>query len=129
MKHLNKFLLVILSTIVFNCVQDTKLKTITLKVDTRYLTNPTTIGVRGNTAPLNWERSMTMSDTDNDGIYETTFNLNSASYNMQFKFVLNDSVFELEGYNNRSIVFEYKPETIIYQGVFNNPEEISVTKN
>ncbi|RZN78352.1 MULTISPECIES: hypothetical protein [unclassified Winogradskyella] len=84
--------------------------------------NVKTVGVRGSNLPLSWKETLFLDDKNNDGTYKTTLNLNTANYDIEFKFIKNDSIFELEKQNNRNIVFEYKPESIIYKTSFNNPE-------
>ena len=111
-----------------NCVQDTKSKTITLTVDMNGIENVENVGVRGSNLPLSWKETIFLTDEDNDGIYQKTFSINTASYDLEFKFVKNSDFFELENQNNRSIVFEYKPETITYKATFNNQEEKIIRK-
>ncbi len=105
-----------------SCVQKTQPKTITLIVDMSTIKNVKTVGVRGSNLPLSWKETLFLDDKNNDGTYKTTLNLNTANYDIEFKFIKNDSIFELEKQNNRNIVFEYKPESIIYKTSFNNPE-------
>ena len=38
---------------------------------------------------------------------------------MPFKFVNQDSVFELEHQDNRILTFKYQQETIVYEAIFN----------
>ena len=125
MKKLTTLALLLL---LFNCVQETQPKVITLKVDMRGIENIDNVSVRGNTTPLSWEESIVLEDKNNDSIYETIIELKSASYNIQFKFVKNENEFELEGYNNRSIIFDYKPEKIVYLAKYNEPNPIEVIK-
>ena len=46
---------------------------------------------------------------------------------VQFKFVNQDS-YELEGKENRVLKFAYEPETITYQAIFDNEQEIQIIK-
>ncbi|PIA81978.1 hypothetical protein BFR04_11775 [Gaetbulibacter sp. 4G1] len=128
-----KFIKIILTTIVLllflNCVQETHSKTITLKLDMRQVENINNVGARGGNAPLSWNKTFQLTDTNKDSIYEGKIELKSASFDIEFKFVNNTDEFELQDQNNRSIRFEYKPETIIYEAVFNNPDKhITKTK-
>lgn len=84
------------------------------------------MGIRGNTSPLSWNETFYMTDANNDGVYEGEIQLKSASYNIEFKFVNQNENFELQDQPNRSIRFEYKPETIMYSTIFNNLEDIIV---
>ncbi|WP_299124554.1 hypothetical protein [uncultured Winogradskyella sp.] len=124
LKQLSTILLILLTA---SCVQQTQPKTIIVKLDMTEIKNHSKVGIRGN-YPLSWDETTFLSDEDNNGIYEETFEIYTANSTIEFKFVNNDSEFELQDQNNRSITFDYKPETIIYEAVFNNPEE-KITKN
>ncbi len=113
--------------LIISCVQDTQPKTITVKVDMNGIANPFKVGIRGS-GPLSWNETTILNDRDGDGIYEETFQINTAGSNVEFKFVNNDSEFELKDQNNRSLTFEYKPETITYQAVFNNLKKIIILR-
>lgn len=110
----------------FNCVQEKHQKIIQFKVDMRNETKISKVGIRGNTSPLSWNETFYMTDANNDGVYEGEIQLKSASYNIEFKFVNQNENFELQDQPNRSIRFEYKPETIMYSTIFNNLEDIIV---
>lgn len=110
-----------------NCVQKAQPKTITIMVDMNTIKNPSKVGIRGN-GPLSWEKTTLLKDTDGDGIYEETFDIYSVRHNVEFKFINNNDEFELQDQNNRIINFEYKPETITYKAIFNNSEDVIITK-
>lgn len=103
------------------CVQETHTKTIKFKLDMRQVKSSADVGVRGTTKPLSWGKTFYLTDTDNDSIYEGIIELNSANFGIEFKFVNQNDQFELQDQNNRTIKFEYKPETMLYEAVFNNP--------
>ena len=121
MKILNYLTLVVLYTSIYSCVQETHLKTVTFKVDMRSVENPAQVGIRGNFTDNSWNETLLMTDQDMDGIYELTIERKTAANDIEFKFVNQYDEFELQGQDNRSIVFEYKPETIAYEAVFNKP--------
>jgi len=104
-----------------NCVQQTHPKTIIVRVDMNAEENHSEVGIRGNTL-LSWNETTYLSDENNDGIYEGTFEINTANQDIEFKFVNHNDAFELQDQNNRSLSFEYKPETIIYEATFNSPK-------
>ncbi|MEL6812098.1 MAG: hypothetical protein AAFP76_12260 [Bacteroidota bacterium] len=106
-----------------NCVQRQHLKTITFKVDMNGMDSISEVGIRGEFTSTPWSETLPLTDRDGDGIYEGTFSKETAHNGFEFKFVLNGA-FELEGKDNRLIVMEYKPETLIYEAVFNNPDGI-----
>lgn len=123
-----KLVLTLFSMLLFlNCVQKAQPKTITVMVDMNAIEKPTKVGIRGNN-PLSWEETTYLSDENGDGIYEDTFEIYTANYDIEFKFINNNSEFELQDQSNRSITFEYKPEIIIYKAVFNNSKNIQLIK-
>lgn len=110
-------------TILFSsCVQEIHLKTLTFKVDMTNVENAENVGIRGNFTNKPWKETAPLTDENNDGIYEGTFTQETAANQVEFKFVNQNSDFELKGSDNRTIQFEYKPETIVYEAVFNTPE-------
>lgn len=120
MKYL-KGILICLFIIAQSCVQETHTKTVIFKVDMTVVENVSNVGVRGNFTSNPWNETASLTDENGDGIYEGTFSQKTAINQIQFKFVKNDLVYELKDSDNRTIEFEYKPETIIYEAVFNNP--------
>ena len=104
-----------------SCVQETQPKTIHFKLDMRGIQSISKVGIRGGSKPLTWENTLLLTDDNNDSIYEGTINLNSASFGIEFKFVNQYDQFELQSKNNRGIKFEYEPEIILYEAVFNKP--------
>lgn len=128
MKTYTLFLLIVLF-VTYSCVQDKHPKTIHFKLNMKQIHSISNVGIRGNTSPLSWNETLLLTDVNGDSIYEGDIQLNSASYDIEFKFVNQDTIFELQDQPNRSIRFEYKPEKIIYEATFNNPNsEISKTK-
>ncbi|MFD0861770.1 hypothetical protein ACFQ1M_06095 [Sungkyunkwania multivorans] len=105
-----------------SCVQDIHQKTVTFRVDMNAVENVKNVGVRGNFTNPTWGRTIPLEDPDGDGIYEGTFSKKAAADNISFKFVNQNDQFELNGQDNRSIQFEYKPETITYEAVFDKAE-------
>ena len=110
-----------------SCVQDAQLKTITVKVNMNAVENPLKVGIRG-THPLSWDETTFLSDTNGDGIYEDTFQIYATNNTVEFKFVNNTNEFELLDQSNRNLTFDYKPETITYEAIFNNATTIEITK-
>jgi len=62
-----------------------------------------TIGIRGNIPPLNWEKTYLLSDENQDGIYEGTINFETDATILEFKFIHDDAVWELATETNRVI--------------------------
>ena len=113
-------------TTLTSCVQDVHLKTVTFKVDMSNIEQPINVGVKGDFTENRWNETVALSDDNNDGIYEVTVSQKTAFNQIEFKFVNNDD-YELKDSDNRILEFEYKPETIIYETTFNNPES-KITK-
>ncbi len=127
MKLLKPLSTVLVALLITSCVQKAKPKTITVKVDMNGIENPSKVGIRGN-SPLSWDQTTYLNDADGDGIYEDTFSIYTANNDVEFKFINNDTEFELKDQNNRSLSFEYKPEIITYEGIFNNAIAIKITR-
>ena len=106
-------------TLLFACVQEEHLKTITFKVDMSNMENIGNVGIRGQFTNPPWQVTLPMTDRDGDGIYELTLSETTAQSSVAFKFVNQDNVFELDCKPNRTIQFEYKPETLEYHAIFN----------
>lgn len=121
-------LITVLALLLTSCVQEEHDKKITFLVDTNGIENVESIGIRGDFLPNQWRETVPLSDENKDGIYEISFSEKTAVYGISFKFVKNGKDYELKGENNRELVFEYKPETIIYRTKFNN-STLEITRN
>ena len=126
MKILYKLALVLL---LMSCVQETHVKSVTFKVDMNGIDNVGNVGIRGSFTSNQWNETVPLTDEDNDGIYEITISEKPAVNQIQFKFVNQNSDYELKGKDNRVLKFEYRPETISYIGVFDNHNEVQIIKN
>ena len=122
MKNTTHILILIFALALTNCVQETHLKTVTFKVDMRQVESPSQVGIRGNFTENPWNDTLIMTDDDADGVFELTVEKKTAVNGIQFKFVNAFDQFELQDQNNRRIQFEYEPEIIVYETVFNNPQ-------
>ena len=117
-----KILMLLLMTVLIACVQKTHTKTVTFKVDMNSVENVSGVGLRGQFTDPPWEITVPMTDEDNDGIYETTVSDKTAQNSVEFKFVNQNDQFELMDKNNRRVEFEYKPETITYEAIFDQED-------
>jgi hypothetical protein len=127
MKLFKQLILLFLISSLSSCVQDAHLKIITIKVDMTRLETSSKVGIRGQ-SPLSWDETTYLSDVDGDGIYEDTFEVYTANSQIDFKFVTSDDQFELQDQSNRSLTFEYKPETITYEAVFNDLNRVTISR-
>ncbi|WGD34224.1 hypothetical protein [Olleya sp. YS] len=119
-----KYIISLIAIIVIStsCVQEKHLKTMTFKVNMRGIDNVTNVGVRGQFTTPSWKTTYYLKDDDNDSIYEGTITREAAQSGFAFKFVNQDSVYELQDQKNRFLKLQYKPEHIVYEATFNNPD-------
>ena len=111
-----------------SCVQEEHQKTIQFQVDMNGVENVNQVGIRGDFTDRRWQQTIPLSDENKDGIYEVSLTDTTAVYGIEFKFVLNGNDYELKDQKNREIVFEYRPEKIVYSAKFNN-QEAKVTRD
>lgn len=128
MKNYIKTIAILFAFTMISCVQEEHDKTITLFVDMNGIDNVQSVGIRGDFLPNQWKETVLMTDKNNDGIYEYSISRKTAAYGIEFKFVKNEKEFELQGKDNREIVFEYKPEMIEYKTKFNKISDIKITR-
>jgi hypothetical protein len=57
-----------------------------LSTELKKVNSLSSIGIRGNTAPLSWDKTYPMTDNDKDGIYETTIKLEITDTNQYIKY-------------------------------------------
>ena len=116
----NSSIILGLFLIMASCVQEEHLKTVPFKVNMSQLENVNNVGIRGQFTSPPWEVTVPMKDENNDGIYEVTLSEMTAQSSVDFKFVNQNDQFELECKPNRSLNFEYRPETLEYSALYNN---------
>lgn len=113
---------------IIGCVQEKKAKTIRFQVDMRGQASLSSVGIRGSSGPFSWEQTSYLSDTDGDGIYQGSFRFSSAAPGIEFKFVRDGEVFELDCRPNRHIPFQYQPEVLTYKAVFDQSEGFTIDR-
>ncbi len=87
--------------------------TIKFKIDAKELKDPKSLGIRGNTLPLNWEKTLVFEDLDKDGVFEGEIRfLGRTEDIIEYKFVYGDkkTTYELEGQNRILFVSECEIE-------------------
>lgn len=126
MKILLQYLFI--GLLLVSCVQKEHEKTITFKVDMRDVENANEVGVRGNFTNPSWQKTIPITDQDEDGIYTVSLSRVTAAYSITFKFVNNNSDYELRDKENRQIVFKYQPEIIEYSAVFNDAKSFNIER-
>jgi hypothetical protein len=77
-------------------------KTVTFQLDisgeTKNVQSPSSIGLRGNTPPLAWDKTHPMTDKNHDGVYEATVTFNTINPNtvIEYKY-FHDTLWETTG--------------------------------
>ena len=107
---------VLLTFLLFGCVQQTYERKVTFELDTKGM-DVRQVSIRGNFSPLNWNENYDMSDPDSDGIYTASIRFDTPFDYMEFKFVINGDQFELNGKPNRKVFFN-KDGATVYKAVF-----------
>ncbi|WP_298516405.1 hypothetical protein [uncultured Kordia sp.] len=121
MKPLFSILVLLFLVSITSCVQETYLKTVTVKLDMNGVSTTENVGVKGNFTNPSWKQVIPLTDDDHDGIFEATLSQKTAVNAIQFKFV-NQGQYELKDQPNRTLEFKYKPETITYEAIFDVPK-------
>jgi len=127
MKVIKHTIYIVLALLLTNCVQEKHKKTIHFKLDMRGVDNIKNVGVRGQFTSPSWEKTIYLNDTNNDSVFEGSITREAAQYGFQFKFVNQDSIYELKNQSNRTVLLQYKPETLLYEAIFNNPNGTTST--
>ncbi len=125
MKKLGILATIILGISLQSCVQETHLKTVTFKVNMNGVSTTENVGIKGNFTNPSWKVLIPLTDENNDGIYEGTFSKKTATSSIQFKFV-NENEYELKDQPNRTLQFEFKPQTLVYEATFDVADETKV---
>jgi len=128
MKKYIAILALVISFLFTSCVQKEHMKKVTFSVDMNGIENVENVGIKGDFTDRPWRQVIPLTDENNDGIYTISFTRETAAYGIEFKFVKNQGELELEGENNRELVFEYKPETIEYAAKFDNNQDIVINR-
>lgn len=108
--------------IVVSCVQQKHEKTVVFRVDMNAAEHINGVAITGEFTSPPWSEKIPLTDNDNDGIYQLSLTDQTAVSEMEFKFVTSDGTYELQDQGNRVLRFEYRPETIVYEAIFNQPE-------
>lgn len=103
-------------------VQPTKIQTVTVQVTLPHKTPVSTIGVRGNDSPLNWDSDFAMKEVIKDSIYTAQFKINTGFKFTRIKFALNGDI-ELKDQDKRYILFDEKTTNTSYKAVYNLTQE------
>ena len=103
MKILGRIFIVIATLNTIFCVQETREYTVNFSVDANEVRNVVKLGIRGNIKPLSWEKDIALFDNDHDGIYEGEVKIVAPYALLEYKFVLNDRLFELKDKPNRKL--------------------------
>lgn len=114
------FMIAGIALITSACVQKTIPHKVQVEVDMRQMEGVESVGIRGDYPPLSWNKDFALTDPDADSIYSGNFIMDIPYDDFQFKFVMNGSVFELQGQDNRVLNFEGKTDAKL-RAVFDQP--------
>lgn len=114
---MRKIILLPLLMIQMSCVQEMRPIEIEFSVDVNGLQDVHSVGIIGEYQPMSWQRPISLNDEDGDGIYDKTITIQAAYNYSEFKYVLNDSIIELEGQGNRIVEF-FDIKSTSYHGIF-----------
>lgn len=100
---------------------------VTFKVDmTKHFENEK-ISIRGNIAPLTWDKDFPLTDDNQDGVYEATVLFKTSKNRLRYKFAKGTEL-ELIGSDNRSLYLKAASQTVenTYDEFnFYSPEELA----
>ena len=117
MKHTLALNITLLCLLLSGCVQQTYKRTVRFSVDMSGIPDVTSVGVRGNFQPLNWQKNYSLTDDDGDSVYTGEITFDTPFDFVEVKFVKNENTFELEGKENRRVYFDQK-DKVTYNTVF-----------
>ncbi|MEM9051404.1 MAG: hypothetical protein AAGC47_05055 [Bacteroidota bacterium] len=127
MKTLNRFAIALFSILfVTSCVQKPQLVKVKFAVDMTKETDVTEVGIIGQFEPLSWSETVSMLDEDRDGIYEAELTCKIYYKYMEFKFVKNGNIIELDGQGNRTIIVNDESDQE-YRAIFDTKPADSTT--
>ncbi|MFM9950372.1 MAG: S41 family peptidase [Saprospiraceae bacterium] len=91
--------------------------TVTFELDMNGVANLVekgTVGIRGNIAPLAWEKTYPMTDVDGDGVYTAviTFDSKKDKQWLRYKYVYGNVVWEFEQLANRVLALNGAPSVV-----------------
>jgi hypothetical protein len=114
-----KYILALLVCFLFasSCVQKAYNKTVVLTLTVKDKKDIKTIGIRGGTGTLSWDKDYLMTEVIKDSIYTSTISGRTGFKFAEIKFTLNGE-FELKDKPNRKIYFSDK-DTTLYKATFN----------
>lgn len=116
MRILNCFILATIIALLTNCVQNSSVKTVVVKLHVNGIKNIQSVGIRGNDQPLSWDYDMELVPSQKDSIYAATFSILTGYKFTEAKFTVNGQ-FELNESDNRKIIFSEK-DTTVYEAIF-----------
>jgi hypothetical protein len=116
MKKIVIIIAILFSLLATSCVQKTYKKTVVFTLYVSEIKKVKKVGIRGNDKPLSWEYDTEMREVKKDSVYKITITGETGYKFTEVKFVVND-VFELQGKDNRRIVFSEK-DTTFYNAKF-----------
>lgn len=111
--------LIISCFLMFSCVQKAYKQTVIYTIEIPDSEGVTSVGIRGNDKPLNWDQDMELKKINNKGFYQVKVTYLTGYKFTEVKFTRNGE-YELQNMPNRRI--EFNPSGVTqYKTVFNQP--------
>ncbi len=117
MKLISTLFLIAIVLVLQSCVQPSYNRTIIFKLKVPARSNITSVGVRGNDKPFNWNSDYPLQFDPADSTYKGSATMRTGYLFTEFKFVV-DGDFEFKDQANRKLFFENK-DTIVYTAQYN----------
>jgi putative oxidoreductase len=100
------------------CVQPAYDRTVIYELDVSALDSIQSVGLRGDEAPLSWQKDQPLTAIVPDSLYRTTVTYRTGYLKTEVKFTVNGT-FEFDNADNRRVPFDMRGDTTIYRARFN----------
>ncbi len=105
MNTLKNILLIIVTCSFASCVQKSYERNLKITLDVSGVDDVKTVGIRGSSKPLSWNKDYPMQELVKDSLYTTVVSTKTGYTFGEFKFTVN-GVFELAEKENRRVYFQ-----------------------
>lgn len=110
-------ILMILAVVAASCVQEVKKHTVTFRLSAEGIAQGSRVAIKGTDKPLSWEQDVVMPYDSTSGYYTATVTFYTGYLFTEYKYTA-DGVYELEGQENREVIFNESGNTLV-SDVFN----------
>jgi len=119
----NRSIIIGISLLLFaltSCVQKTYKHAVTFEVNMKGVSAFESVGIAGDYEPLNWNSATALEDPDGDSIYSATFTFDIPYDVIEYKYVVDGYLVELEGQDKRKVEVKGK-DAVTVSSVFDQP--------